>query len=66
MSKIFYTTPDGITWRGQFCAIVLRLIVYKGEALQSKGDTSGVSTKGTMMLKLISGTDKQVKNQSFS
>ncbi|GMN34442.1 hypothetical protein TIFTF001_004694 [Ficus carica] len=36
-------------------AVVLCVIVYKREAPRSKGDTSGVSAKGTPILKRFLG-----------
>ncbi|GMN42910.1 hypothetical protein TIFTF001_012114 [Ficus carica] len=41
------------------------MIACKREAPQNKGDTSGVSTKCTLMLKSVSGTDEQAEKQSF-
>lgn len=66
MSKIFDTIPDGITWRDLPCIVVLRLVAYKREAPGSKEDISGVSAKGTMMLKSAMGTDEQAYKQSLS
>ncbi|GMN70441.1 hypothetical protein TIFTF001_039507 [Ficus carica] len=51
MPKIFDTTLDGSTRRDPPCTIMLHLVAYKSEAPQSKNDTSGVSAKGTPMLK---------------
>ncbi|GMN67637.1 hypothetical protein TIFTF001_036689 [Ficus carica] len=50
---------------GQPCAVVLHLVACKREAPRSKGHTSRMSTKGTPMLKSVSGTDEQVEKQSF-
>ncbi|GMN51257.1 hypothetical protein TIFTF001_020411 [Ficus carica] len=56
MPKTFDTTPDGITWRDQPCAVVLYLITCKREVPRNKGDTSGVSVKGTSILKSVAST----------
>ena len=44
---------------------MLCLVAYKRESPRSKGDTSGVSAMGTLMLKSVRDTDEQVKKQSF-
>ena len=44
---------------------MLRLVTCEKEASRSKGDTNGVSAKGTPMLKSVRGTYEQVKKQSF-
>ncbi|GMN44860.1 hypothetical protein TIFTF001_014043 [Ficus carica] len=50
---------------GEPCAVVLCRISCKRKAPRSKGDTSEVSAKGTLMFKSVSGTDKQVEERSF-
>ena len=60
-AKTYNTTPDVITRRNQPYVVVLCLIICKRETPRSKGDTSGVSAKGTSILKSVSGTDQQAK-----
>lgn len=65
MSKIFDTIPDGITEHDLPYIIVLCLVTCKEEVPRSKGNTSEVSVKGTPILKLVRGIDKQAKKQSL-
>ena len=44
---------------------MLRLVACKIETLRNKGDTSGVSTKGTMIFKSVRDINEQAEKRSF-
>ncbi|GMN49573.1 hypothetical protein TIFTF001_018739 [Ficus carica] len=54
-----------IELRATECALEFRLVACKRAPPQSKGDTSGVSAKVTLMFKSVNGTNEQAKKFGF-